>query len=77
MSAMVPLVIAAAGLYRSVSGQEWAESIAKTFYWLNDVRSRQYCGGDLEERDCGITHRLLRYVYLCDSHRCGVGRDRQ
>ena len=37
MSAMVPLVIAAAGLYRSVSGQEWAESIAKTFYWLNDV----------------------------------------
>ena len=37
MSAMVPLVIAAAGLYKSVSGQEWAESIAKTFYWLNDA----------------------------------------
>ena len=37
MSAMVPLVLAAASLYRSVSGEEWGESIAKTFYWLNDV----------------------------------------
>ena len=36
-AAMVPLVLAAAAVYRHVSEEEWGASIAKTFYWLNDV----------------------------------------
>ena len=37
MMAMVPLVLAAASLYKHVSEGDWGESIAKTFYWLNNV----------------------------------------
>lgn len=37
MTAMVPLVLAAASVYKHVSEEEWGDSIAKTFYWLNDV----------------------------------------
>jgi hypothetical protein len=37
MTAMVPLVLGAAAMYKHVSEEEWGESIAKTFYWMNDV----------------------------------------
>ena len=37
MTAMVPLVLAAASVYKHVSDSDWNEAIANAYYWLNDV----------------------------------------